>query len=170
MEDTLQQHDPAQVVRAAERFFARKGPPHVPPVLRRPGRWVLLDGKSYLALFYVTNASWQQFERYRNKQWHPFPGLFAPENSPALIETKGKKAYFDSNATSDGYAFRVDRSSSFILHNHRHSLPDPADGRVDYSVDLAFVVGLDVVPESGSVEDAFRQLFQHFLDVWRTRP
>ncbi len=98
MADTLK-HDPKQLVRTAEQFFVRLPPRRVPPVLRGPGRWVLLNGESYLALSYVSNSSWRRFQEYTEKGWHPFPGLFAPAGATALIDAQGRDAYFDSNVT-----------------------------------------------------------------------
>jgi hypothetical protein len=111
----------------------------------------------------------QRVREYQAKKWHPFPGLFSPtESASALIAMDGTDGFFESNVTKNGYAFRVGRNASFILHNHRHSITDPEGNKADYVVDLAFVVGVDAAAKFRTTEKAFTHLFKYLTTVWRS--
>ena len=86
-----------------------------------------------------------------------------------MIAMDGTDGFFDSNMTQNGYAFRVGRKASFILHNHRHSITDDKGNVADYLVDLAFVVGIDKASEFNQADKAFIHLFKHFTEIWSSR-
>lgn len=162
-------YDPKKLTQAAKRFFSTCSPGQVPPELQDGEVWMALNGEWYWALFYLTESSLQRVREYQVKKWHPFPGLFSPtESASALIAMDGKDGFFESNVTKNGYAFRVGRNASFILHNHRHSITDPAGNKADYLVDLAFVVGVGAAAKFKTTEKAFTHLFKYLTKVWRS--
>ena len=163
-------YDPMKLTLAAKRFFSSCPPSQVPPELQDGGTWMTLNGVWYWALFYLTEPSLRRVHEYQAKTWHPFPGLFSPnESGTALIAMDGTDGFFDSNMTENGYAFRVGRKASFILHNHRHSITDAEGKKADYLVDLAFVVGIDTASRFKTAEKAFIHLFKYLTEVWSSR-
>jgi len=162
-----EKYDPKKLTQTAKRFFSKCSPSMVPPELQGGEAWMALNGEWYWALFYLTDTSLQRVRKYQAKKWHPFPGLFSPtESASALIAMDGIDGFFESNMTENGYAFRIGRNASFILHNHRHSITNPEGIKVDYLVDLAFVVGIDAADKFKTTEKAFTHLFKYLTKVW----
>lgn len=159
--------DPTKLIQSAQDFFLTCPKEKVPPVLHSKGTWTVLRGGWFWALFYVTEPSLRRIREYQAKKWHPFPGLFSPdETGPVLIATDGKDGLFDSNITENGYGFRVGRNATFILHNHRQIITDETGNKAEYQVELAFVVGENAAREYGSIENAFLHLFKYLVQIW----
>ena len=163
-------YDPKKLIRAAKRFFSACSPTQVPPELHGDNAWMTVNGGWYHALFCFTEPSLRRVREYQAKKWHPFPGLFSPtESGSALIAMNGTDGFFDSNVTENGYAFRVGRNASFILHSHRHLIVDADGKQADYLVDLAFIVGVDAASKFKTTEKAFNHLFKYLTTVWSSK-
>jgi len=158
-------YDPKKIIQTAQAFFSACSKEKVPLVLQGKGKWSVLNGGWFWSLFYLTEHSLNRLRDYEAKKWHPFPGLFSPaETGPGLIKLDGKNAFLDSCVTKNGYAIRVGRNATFILHNHHHSIHDDQGHKADYRVDLAFVIGVNAASEYPDLETAFHPLFQRFTD------
>ena len=162
---------PQRLVKCASMYFREKPSGELPPILKPyEGAWMVSNAESYVSLFYLSDLSLQRIKDYKNRGWHPFPGLFTPNNdSPAAFALNGSMTFLDSNITSGGYAFRIGRSASCIIHNHHHTAIDADGTKADCTVDLAFVVGVQEGFEPESVIDVFRSLFDHLVEVWKKR-
>ncbi len=153
---------------AAEQFFSKCKPEELPKVLTNPGhKWMFIDGKWFMALFCLSPEGFSQAQNFQEKGWHPFPGLFTPsENEKVSNFAGGKGGYYTSNTTDGGYAYKIGRSASFILHNHRHTFTDPERWNITYIVELAFVVGMEASEPGETLEDVFQSLFERLRSVW----
>lgn len=159
---------PSGLINTAEKFFAKWNSEELPVVLTQKGhQWLVLKENWFMALFCLSPEAMTRVEVYQTRGWHPFPGLFSiSEDGKAGFGGGGKKGYYSSNISGGGYAFNVSRHASFILHNHRHTFTDPKGQRKTYTVELAFVVGIESSEPGETLETVFQGLFERFHFVW----
>jgi hypothetical protein len=163
-------YDWEKLAAVARSFFSSDQRKQMLPDFQGVEIWLTSNGEWFWVIFFLTAESFRRFHEYQDKGWNPFPGLFSPDESgSAAIAVHGEYGFYDSNMTQNGYAFLAGRDGSFIIHNHRHSTTDAKGNTADYLVDLAFVVGIDILARYENSEEAFIHLFEHFEKVWSSK-
>ncbi len=140
----------------------------MPSILNLPGKWVASYSTGVLAILYLNNAQIERVVECNNKNINPFAGFIAPEGigSPVAINVSGTNNVFVSNSIANMYSFKVSPEASFIVLNHTQELTDSSGEKMQYTVDLALVLGLREKETWDSLAVRLLQLFDYFEVVW----
>ena len=65
------------------------------------------------------------------------------------------------------FAFCVSPDSSFTVVDHLHEVVDTSGNKFTYTVDLAFILGLDKGEQWSSVEPRLSELLDYSMGVWK---
>lgn len=165
----------SHAINLVSNFFSRcKGQVDVvlPPVLRKPGKWVAFYDDSTLGVFYLTNKEIKRVTKYQNNGWPPFPGFFIsdkrrPKPSRVAIAISGECNLFSSNRTKNMFSFSVSPGASFTVVDHYQEIKDISGKEFKYKVDLAFVLGIIAGESLENVEKRILELLNHSMNAWR---
>lgn len=165
-----------QAVKYVEDFInnlVQEGKPYLPIILKKNGRWVANYTGYVMGIFFLSEEKFKEVVENQNKGLPPFPGfLISEELKPATDATailiSGACNYFDSNRTINMWAFTVKPGASFTVVNHYHEITDSSTGRrFKFSVDLAFVLGLQKDEQWPDLKARLIELLSYTEENWK---
>jgi hypothetical protein len=164
-----------QAVECVQGFFAGHGEEQtacLPGVLRSSGMWMTVSDPSILAIFFLDEAEQKKINRHKKKGWHPFPGFLIsesqrPADQRAAYYVRRPCCYYASKRSANMFAFCVSPDSSFTVVDHLHEVVDTSGNKFTYTVDLAFILGLDKGEQWSSVEPRLSELLDYSMGVWK---
>jgi len=145
----------------------------LPQVLKSDGSWVAAYDHSVIGLFFIDKTKMKAVLSNQHQNLPLFPGLLVssdrkPQNAPVAINAGGTCNYFESNHTSNLFAFNVQPGASFTIVNHFHEVKDASSGKIFKShVDLGFVLGIHPKEKWTDIAPRLIDLLNHTMDVWR---
>jgi len=99
--------------------------------------------ESYFVLAFLDNKNLSKSKKYVEQGFHPLPFLIKPNSIDAKsIVNIDKSQYgnFTNTKFLNGYSFSLGKDSSFILYNHTVSVESKELGKVEYTLDLAYII------------------------------
>jgi hypothetical protein len=164
-----------KAVNVVQGFFdglGEKETGHLPEVLKSSGTWMAVSDASILAIFFLSEAEQKRIDRHKEKGWHPFPGLVIsesqrPADQRAAYNIRGPYRFYSSKRSSNMFAFCISRDSSLTVVDHIHHIVDASGNRFTYTVDLAFILGLQEDEEWPRVKPRLSELLDYSMGVWK---
>lgn len=104
--------------------------------------------------------------RVRN-DYEPFPGLITTSKNTrvAIRLEKSANCVINTCSIGDCYAIALDGGSSVVLANHKQYINTKELGHIEYSIDLAIIVGISDDNPSFSITGALDELISYYINT-----
>lgn len=162
-----------KAIELIESFFVSLSPEDravLPSILRRgEGKWAVLQDQSILAIFYLDEVEQKRISEFQKKGWNPFPAFFAPKDKegPVAFDMGGTDGFFSSNRISNMYSFKIRPGTSFTVSEHFQDVVAPSGEKIQYKIDLAFLLSLSKNEQWNNIEKRLKDLLESSMRTWR---
>ena len=117
---------------------------NVPQVLTHSNYVVTNLTDDYCFVVFVHDKKeFKRIEKFEKQGVNPFPGLILPQDRDrptAIALNRSRNWYLNGNKISNLYFLKLGKDCTVVIQNHKQSIGTKEFGKVDYTIDLAYLV------------------------------
>ena len=128
--------------------------------------------ESYFILAFLDKESYTNSMRYIENGFHPFPFLIKPKEVDAKCIVgidNSQYGIFENTKFVNSYSFSLGKDSSFILLDHTVIVNSKELNKVEYTIDLAYVIYFGDNINRINFYDYLENLVFYSLNLWRSQ-
>jgi len=124
---------------------------------------------SYFILSFLDKENAEKSKLFREKGFNPFPFLIKPKNISAKSIVSVDHAidgHFQNTKFINAYSFDLGKDSTFILQNHTVRVESKELGRIEYIINLAYVISFGDNINFVNFYDYLENLVFYSMNLW----
>jgi hypothetical protein len=125
----------------------------------------------YFLIVFLKDKEEERVIKFAKQGVNPFPGLVLPqerERPTAISLDNSRYFYLNGNKVTNLYSLKLGKDCTVVIQNHRQSIGTKEFGRIEYTIDLAYLISFGNEITIHNFYDYLDDLITFSLKTWRS--